>query len=299
MGYKVEETLMAGSLPGDLLPHLLYREVQEGTAKRITFLEGAEITYELRGAVGTKISVPYVSATFTGTAISESNLNTSAYTPTDLTILDTDVTIGNQVYVAWRLSDILLEDQPKYNWFRISFRKAGQAIEEYRDSAVRDVLLAGAGNSRAAATFGTLDDADITRLVAQHKVDSWYPEDYPYASAPLLYLHADQEADLILDTTFIDTMRFAVGDITKLQNPAQALYKGLRPRVSDNMTDALALIVFPPHPKWGTTFLHAIKRPLTLKTEREELYGRQLWVASMRYGQSVLQANAIGLISAC
>ena len=215
MTISVSETLLAGDLPSDVIPHLLYREVQEGTRKRITFLEGAEITFELRGAVGTKISVPYVSAGFTATTISESTLDSSGYVPSQITILDTDVSIGNQVYVAFRLGDILLEDQPKYNWFQISFRKAGQAIEEYRDSAVRDVLIAGAGNTMSAATFGTLDDADVTRLAAMHKVDSWFPEDYAPASAPLLYLHPNQEADLILDATFVETMRYAVGDITK------------------------------------------------------------------------------------
>jgi len=65
------------------------------------------------------------------------------------------------------------------------------------------------------------------------------------------------------------------------------------------MTAALALVVFPPNHKFAPVAIHALKRRLTVKSEREELYGRELWVASVRYGQSAIQANGIGLITNC
>jgi len=301
MVFDIEETLLAGDLPDDVLPHMIWREVIAGTQKRRVFLEGVEVTTMLRGQVGTKISVPALSTRFSATTISESNLDSAGYTVSDPTITDTDISIGNQVYVAFRLSDILKEDQPKYNWLRISLRDTGRAIEEYRDAAIRDVFLAGAGNTHAAATYGTLAYDDVIDVLALMKIDSWFPED----ARPFLFVHPNQEADVLKDTRYVMSHRYAIGDLPDLA-PAddvggrQGTYAGTRVRVTDNMINAVALVVFPPnHPQYGPNTIHAMKRPMTVRTQREEIYGRQLWIASMRYGTAVIQSNAVGLITAC
>jgi hypothetical protein len=302
MSFNVEETLLAGSLPADVLPHLLWNELLMGTEKRRYFLKAVETTDMLRGAVGTKISVPILSTRFSAGTISESNLDTSGYTVTDPAVTDTDVTIGDQVYVAFRISDILKEDQPKYDWVRALLRDAGRAITEYEDAAIRDVLLAGAGNTMSAATYGTLDYDDVVDLNAMMKTDSWFPDEV----VPYLFIHPNQEKDLVKDTRFLESHRYAIGSIPGVpaagdysRSEAEGYYGDFRVLVSDNMVDGLALVVFPTHPRFGPVAIHAYKRPLTVRTDREELYGRQLWVASMRYGTSVIQANAVGLISAC
>jgi hypothetical protein len=305
MVYDLQETidsLQAGDLPADIMPHLVWNEMIMGAQKRRVFLEGTEQTDMLRGAIGTKISVPILSTRFTATTISESSLDSSGYTFTNPAVTDTDISIGNQVYVAFAITDILREDSPNYDWIRILLRDAGRAIEEYRDSAVRDVLIAGVGNTVNAATYGTLAYGDITNLLTQMKEDSWYPEE----SSPLLFLYPDQENDLINATTFVDgAYRYGVSGADTLvgaeKNPADRTIAGLRVRVSENMKPALALIVMTnvPGSQNGPIAIHAIKRPLTIRSQREEIYGRQLWVASIRYGSAVIQANAIGLISRC
>jgi len=302
MGYTVEETLKSGDLPADVIPQLLWREFIEGARKRRVFLEPVDVTAELQGRSGTKVSVPAWSTRFSGTTISESSLDTSGYTPTDPAVTDTDVSIGNQLYVAFRLSHILREDQPDIRWLQLALRDSGRAIEEYRDAAVRDVLVAGVSFTQAAATYGTLDHNDIIDLLAQHKGASsggWFPEDI----RPFVYVHPDQEADLLKDTRFLDTNRYAVGDLPELgkgtERVLEKIYAGCRVRVTDGMTKALALVVFPRHPQFGMTVLHAVKRPMTIRNDAEELYGRDLWIASMRYGTSVIQADGLGLITAC
>jgi hypothetical protein len=295
--FNLEETLLAGDLPSDVIPHMIWNEVLAGVSKRRVFLEAVETTDMLRGAVGTKISVPILSTRFSAGTITESNLDSAGYTFTQPTVTDTDVSIGNQVYVAFRISDILKEDQPKYDWIRILLRDAGRAIAEYEDSAVRDVLIAGVGNSMSAATYGTLAYTDITNCLALLKVDSFFPEDH----SVLLFLNPAQEVDIINSTTFTESTRYAVQSADEIPTkPGNRVVAGCNLRVSDNMTAALALIAMPsPHPQYGPLTIHAIKRPLTIKSEREEIYGRQLWVASIRYGTSVIQANSLGLISAC
>lgn len=302
MGYTVEETLTTAAVTADLIPHMVWREFIEGARKRLVFLEPIEITEILRGAVGTKIAVPYWSTRFSATTISEAVLDSGGYSVTDPAASDVDVQIGNQVYVAFRINDILREDQPEIQWLRLCLRDAGRAIAEYRDAAVRDVLIAGVSFTEAANTAGTLDHDDILDLLAQHKGASaggWFPDDI----APYLYVHPDQETDLLKDTRFLDTLRYAVGSLPELgkatEGVKEKIYVGCRVRVTDNMTQALALIVFPRHPRFGTTVLHAVKRPLTIKSEREEFYGRGLWIASMRYGTSVIQGDAVGLITNC
>lgn len=298
--FDVEETLKAADLPSDVIPHMLWEELLAGTSKRRVFLNAVTVTNKLRGAVGTKISVPILSTRFSGGTISEANLDSSGYTVSDPAVTDTDVNIGNQVYVAFRISDILKEDQPMYDWIRILLRDAGRAIAEYEDGAIRDVLLAGAGNTQPAATYGTLAYDDVIDVLALMKADSWFPDDV----MPMTFIHPNQEADLLKDTRYVNSHRYAIGNLPDMPGADDrrgdyGIYAGTKVYVTDNMTDKLALVVFPEHPRFGPVAIHAYKRPLTIRTDREELYGRQLWIASMRYGTSVIQSNAVGLISAC
>jgi len=302
MVHDVEETLKAADLPADVIPHMIWNELLLGVQRRRVFRDAIEITEMLRGAVGTKISIPILSTRFTAGTISETTLDTSGYTVTDPAVTDVDVEIGDQVYVAFRISDILKEDQPKYNWIRDLLRDAGRAIALYEDAAIRDIYLAGAGNSMAAATYGTLAYDDVIDCLDLMKTDSWWP-----TAPPFLIIHSNQEADVLKDTRYVNSHRYAIGNLPNLPGAddlsagaVDGIYAGCRVRVSDNMTMALALIITPsPHPEYGAVAVHAMKRPLTVRNDREELYGRQLWIASMRYGTSVIQANAIGLISAC
>lgn len=308
MTITVEETMLAGdqgdgsisggNIPQDLLPHMIYREVILGTRKRTPFIEAFEVTTELVGAMGIKISVGYVSTGFTASTRSESTLDTSGYSDTELTVSDVDITIGDQVYVASRISDVLREDQPRYNWVRIMLQEMGKAIAEYVDAALRDVLIAGAGNTQTAATAGTLALDDVMGVLALMKNDSYFPED----GTPFLFSHPDQELDLLKDTRYHDTKRYQMSDLPMLAANREApepLYASCRVRVTDNMTPDLALVVMPPTHKNRPIAIHALKRRLTVKSDREEYYGRELWVTSTRYGSAIIRANGVGLITNC
>jgi hypothetical protein len=283
---------------------MVWLEMVLGTRKRTVFGEAIQVTETLRGAQGTKISVPILSGRFTARTIAEAPLDSQGYTFDTPTITDIDVTIGDQVYVAFKINDIIQEDQPNFNWIRILLQDAGRAIEEKKDSDIRDMYLAGAGNSMASAAAGTLAYDDVIDTLTLMKADSFFPEP---GAVPFLFVHPNQEADLLKDTRYVQSNRYAVGDLTALapadhfsRGEVEAIYANCRVRVTDNMTDALALIVFPsPHPRYGVLSLQALKRPLTVRSEREEAFAHQLWAASTRYGQSVIQANSVGLISNC
>lgn len=304
MVINLEETLLAGDLPADVIPHMVWLEMVLGVRRRTVFGEAIQVTDTLRGAQGTKISVPILSGRFTATTITEAALDSQAYTFSTPTITDVDVTIGDQVYVAFKIGDIIKEDQPNFNWIRILLQDAGRAIGLRKDSDIRDMYIAGAGNSASAGSAGSLAYNDVIDMLTLMKVDSFFPET---GSRPFLFVHPNQEGDLLKDTRYVESNRYAVGDLNVLsaaqhftRGEVENIYADCRVRVTDNMTDALALVVFPsPHPRYGVLTLQALKRPLTIRSEREEAYAHQLWAASTRYGQSVIQANSVGLISNC
>ena len=298
MPFTIEETLKSSDLASDYKPHMVWREFLLGVAKRKVFLGLVLETDVLVGKVGTKIAVPAVSSGFTAASITEANLDTNGFTITDLGTTDTDISIGNIIYVAFRLSTVLGEDMPAINWLRANLQKTADAILDYIDGAVRDVLIAGAGNSCSADTAGALDYTDIADIQRLMQTDSWFADD----GVPSLAIHPDQQYDLLIDTTFTETIRYQQGSVPfagNLGGPLVPVVAGIKVIVSDNMTQALAILVTPQQHRFGPNTIFAWKRRYTVEHDREVLYGRDLYVASVRYGQAVVQANAIGLISNC
>lgn len=294
MPYTIDETLKSSDLNADLKPHMLWREVLLGERKKTVFAQAVEETADLIGAVGTKISVPKISSGFSASTITADNLDSSGYSASDLAFTDIDITIGDIVYVATKIADVLKEDQPKYNWVRIALQKAGQAIAEYRDAYIRDLLLAGAGTTITASSAGTLKYDDVADAVAKLEENSWFAEPMnPF----LLFIHPAQKADLVKDTDFVDTERYSTAEVPL--NAEIGRFASCRVLVTDNMTPALALVVAPPNHEYGPTTILAWKRRLTMKTDEEVSYGRTLYVLSERYGGAVVQANGIVLISNC
>jgi hypothetical protein len=296
MTFTIEETLLSGDLASDYKPHMVWREFLLGVSKRKVFLGLVLETDVLVGKVGTKISVPAVSAGFSATSITEASLDTSGFSPTDITTTDTDISIGNIIYVAFRLSTVLGEDMPAINWLRANLQKCADAIMDYIDGAIRDVLIAGVGNSVDADTGGTLAFADIADIKRLLEADSWFVDD----GIPSLVIHPDQQYDILVSTTFTETIRYQQGSVPfagNLGGPLVPVVAGVKVIVSDNMTPALAVLVTPQTHRFGPNTIFAWKRRYTVEQDREVLYGRDLYVASVRYGSAVVQANAIGLIS--
>jgi N4-gp56 family major capsid protein len=293
--YNIDETLKSSDLPDDLKPHLLFREVLLGAEKRKVFMQLVEETDELIGAVGTKISVPYVSSGFSTGSITADNLDMSGYSATEMAISDIDVTIGDIIYAATKIADVLKEDQPKFDWVRIALRKMGEAIAETRELDVKDTIIAGVGSTFSAGSAGTLAYGDVTKAVNKYlKANSWYPE---VQNPPILVLNPEQEDDLANNTLFVDTARYSDVDVPFTGEAGR--FASCRVLSTDMMTPALALVVMPPNVAYGPTTVFAWKRRTLLKTSEEVDFGRTLYVISERYGISVVQPAGIVLISNC
>lgn len=280
-----------------IIPFVVWREIILGKRWRNVFRRAVLETDILVGAAGNIVEVPILNRDeFTARSASESDIDTYGYCKDRLSPDKVEVAIGDVIYNATRISDILREDSPNLNWVRASLQKMGDSIEHRLDSDIRNVLLAGvnAGNIQAAAVAGVLDYDDIVDCKAlMHTQSMWMSEGGPF----MIFVHPQQEADLLKDATFHTIERYEAGAIPF--DPVRGLYAGCRVYSTENMVAALALIVAPPTHEFGPAAMLAWKRHLKAESWRDEQYGRDVWLLSTRYGVEVIQDNAIGLITNC
>jgi len=295
MPFILEETLKFGDLPADLKPVLVYAEVIEALRPPRVFEQAYTVDRSLIGEIGTQLRVP-VATSLSASSITEASVDNTGFTKSDKTITDIDVDIGNIVYCAGYLSDVLREDAPNIDWVRLQVRNQAEAVLEKQDSDIRDTLIAGAGTTAAAAAAGTLDFDDVVDGIAVMESGHLYPE--PNAQF-ILICHPNNAKDIVKDTRFYDTKRYALGNIPFPAGEVGGLTAGCRVFKTSNMVEDLALIVAPPTHSKAPFAIKAIKRPLTLKTQRTEQQEREVFITTMRYGQAVTRSIGVYLISNC
>lgn len=286
-----------GDTYSTIIPFVVWREIILGKRWRNVFRRAILETDILVGQAGNILEVPVLDRDeFTARTASESEIDTYGYCKDRLSPDKVEIEVGEVVYNATRISDILREDSPDLQWVRASLMKMGDSIEHRIDTDIRDALIAGviAGNILGAAVAGVLDFDDIVDVKAlMHQGSMWESEGGPF----LLFVNPAQEADLLKDATFTHIDRYEAGSIPF--DPVKGLYAGCRVYSTENMVAALALVVSPPNHQFGPAAMFAWKRHLKAESWRDEQYGRDVWLLSCRYGVAVIQDNAIGLITNC
>jgi hypothetical protein len=298
---ETNQTLKTSDLTDtcDLIPVIIWKEINLGATYRFVFRQAVEETDILVGVDGNSICVPYLDRDeFTARTITESTLDTSGYTKDKLSPKTILLEIGDIVYSATRISDVVQEDSPTLGWVRASLQKMGQAIALRIDTDIRDLLVVGAGNVAAAIVAGLLSYDDVIDAVASLKVNGYWAEDGTY----LLFCNAAQEADLVKDTRFTDTSRYSMASIPLVGETGR--YASCRCLVTDITMAwangvAYALVVAPPTNKYGPAAMFAWKRHIKQETWRDEQEGRDIYLLSTRYGIEVKFDKAIALISNC
>lgn len=305
-----------GGIACNIIPQLIWKEINLGATWKFVFRNAVEETDMLVGVEGNSICVPYLDRDeFTALTASEATLKQTGYTKAKLSPKSICLEIGDVVYVATYITDILREDSPKLGWVRASLQKMGQAIALRIDEDIRDALRAACtvnfGNVNAAAVAGTLAYDDVVDAVAHLKGQGyWGIDDGPM----LLFVNVNQEADLVKDTRFYDTARYSTANIPlgagtgAFNAPERGRYASCKVFVTDiAMEDddgigdptAYALVVAPPQNRYGPACMLAWKRHIRQRTERREQYEKDMFVLSCRYGIEVKFADAIKLISDC
>lgn len=196
-----------------IIPFVVWREIILGKRWRNVFRRAVLETDILIGQAGNILEVPVLDRDeFTARTASESAIDTYGFCKDRLSPDKVEISIGDVVYNATRISDILREDSPSLQWVKASLQKMGDSIEHFIDTAIRNVLIAGvaAGNIQGAAVAGVLDFDDVIDAKAlMHATSMWMSEGGPF----MLFVNPAQEADLLKDATFEHIERYEAGSI--------------------------------------------------------------------------------------
>jgi len=288
-----------------LIPYMVWNDINLGARRRQVFMRAFEVTDMLVGQSGTVIYVGVLGRDeFTAQTADEGMIDQNGYTKTKIEPAEIYVEIGDVIYNATKISDILREDST-LPWVRASLQKMGESVA-YRMEVDMEAALQTGGvlgaNIVGAATAGTLRYNDIIDVMALMSTDSYYYMGEPF----LLFINPEQEADLLKDigqTAFGTAAAIARPDEhTREGQPITGLYPRIAncvPLVTEVERDHWAKVVIPPTHPFGPAAIFAWKRHLKAESWRDEQYGRDVWLLSTRYGMKAKETQGIGLISNC
>jgi len=287
-----------------LVPYLVWSEINLGSARRQVYFNAVQVAEDLVGTEGNKIYIPQLDRDeFTAQTASENAIDENGYTKTKISPAEVEVDIGDVVYNATKISDILREDSPKLGWVRASLQKMGESVAYKIEQDLESALYTGGvlgGNGQGAATAGVLSYNDIVNVKALMSADSYYFMGQYF----LLFVNPEQEADLVKELGPVTTSGAQVRDIDRTRGgqPISAmfpLYSQCIPLVTEVQRDNFAMVVIPPNHPFGPAAIFAWKRHLKAESWRDEQYGRDIWLLSCRYGVKAKESKGIGLISNC
>lgn len=288
-----------------LVPYLIWREINLGSARRQVYFKAVEVSDMLVGVAGNKIYIPQLDRDeFTAQTASENDIDQNGYTKTKLSPAEISLVIGDVVYNATKISDILREDSPTLGWVRGSLQKMGESVAYKIEQDIESALYTGGvlgANVQGAATAGVLSYNDIVNVKSLLSADSYYFMGQYF----LLFMNPEQEADLVKElgpTAGTDYAQVRDMDRTKGGQPIAAMfpvYSQCVPLVTEVQRDSFAMVVIPPTHPFGPAAVFAWKRHLKAESWRDEQYGRDIWLLSCRYGVKAKESKGIGLISNC
>lgn len=290
MKVTIEETLAASDVTTALTtgPYLIYSEVLEGARRPLVFLQVVQEDFSLIGAMENTIQFLKASQ-LSGTQITEANMLASGMTAADKSLSAVSVSVTDVIYSAVQLSDILKEDYPRINFIQLNMRNMGKAVMEFLDALVYTTIAAASGV--ATKTVASVSYAGIIQALATMKNNDWYPN---IANPPFLLLAPDAAAVLQVDSTYVSTERYTSGQLATIVAGEQGRFAGCRVLETSYLDGKpYAFIVFPNNTENGPVVIMAWKRRLTVKNERQEKFGYEYFVTTIRAKPVVVQAKGI------
>ena len=290
MRITIEETLAASNVTTALTtgPYLVYSEVLEGARRPLAFLQVVQENFDLIGKDGMQIQ--FMKATqLSGTAITEANMLATGMTAADKTLSAVSVSVPSVIYSAVQLSDILKDDYPSINFLQIHFRNMGKAVLEYLDALVYTCLTAAAGV--VTKSVATITYNGIVEALAAMENGDWVAGG---GIEPWLIVAPDAAAVMLKDTTFVTTERYTTYQIAKIVAGEVGTYGGCRVLKTSYLDGkAYAYIVFPPNTGNGPVVVMAWKRRIKVNNERQEKFGYEYFVTTLRANPVVVQALGV------
>lgn len=281
------------SLTYSLIPYLVWKEISLG-AQRSQKLSKAVFMADISGESGNTIHVPVLGRDeFTAQTISEETLDADGYTKTKLSPDSVKLEIGDVIYNATKLSDILQEDS-KLPWARASLQKMGEAIAYKIEQDIEAVLYANAGT--VVGCGGTLTYEKVVEAKKELKKLSYFDDPEPF----LLLVNPDSEEDLItqdVTNNILLGQRLKEGGLEDFYG--SPIYAGCVGVVSEHIRDNFGYLMVAPINFQSASVMFAWKRKLKRESWRDEQYGRDVFLLSTRYAVGSVQSKSVVLLSAC
>lgn len=298
-----EEAMSAGTL-GDydvdtntltysLIPFIIYAEISLG-AERKRRLAGAVFEFDISGKSGNVIHIPICDRDeYTAQKISESTLDNDGYTKTKMSPSSVALTVGDIVYVATRISDVLQEDQPEIGWIRAMLQKCGEAVVKQIESDIEGDLYTYSNDTNAVvAGAGSLTHALVAKAV-QELEEAGFIED-----EKILFVNPASLYDLKTEASASFPMtleRAKIGDVEGF-----AGYSGVDLIVvSDQVRANFAYAMVAPSDISKASLGFGWKRPIKIERDRDSQYGRDKFFVTARYAHGKIRTDSIVMLSNC
>lgn len=298
-----EEAMSAGTL-GDydvdtntltysLIPYIVWREISLG-ASRVSKLAKAVFEVDISGESGNQIHIATLSRDeFTAQSISEETLDNDGLTKTKMSPSSVRLEIGDVIYNATRISDILSEDS-HLPWARAALQKMGQSIAYKIEQDIETELYTSGGSVVGCA--GTLTYERVMAAKQTLKDLSWFDTEEPF----LLFVNPSDEKDLLTENVttnvFLDE-RYKEGSLEDFYG--SPIYAGCIATVSEVVRSKFAYLIVAPVDFAHASTIFAWKRKPKQESWRDEQKQRDVFSLSTRYGLQTAQPTGITILSNC
>lgn len=262
-----------------LVPKIVLREIDVAARAARKARSLVRANRDLVGAKGRSISFPK-RGQLTAASVAEGSV------PSYGTVTYSATTISpTKIGLAVRISQEAI-DGTEIDVINDIIKEAGEALADKEDQDIIAIFTTagGAAFTIDASAAGTLTYDDILSARTSIIGANYKPS--------ILFLHPDQEADILKDSKFIDASKY--GDREPILNGEIGKLAGLKTLVSQNFPTGKALVLDPTRAAWL-----AIKRDIQLKRKDEpssdsiELYFFE------EYGSSVVNSSAVAIITGC
>jgi len=287
----VEETLTSGDLPEAILPHLLASEVLEGARIPLVWSQFMKDNYDLIGKDGTVLK--FMKSTQIGaTDVDADTFEASpSFSLTEPTLTALAVTVTELMYCAFAVSKKLTEDLTTIDIVRYMLQSAGKAIVEKLNEDIRDLFITASG----CETFSTdtLSYDNVIDSKEKLKNSGWVQGDLPF-----LVIAPCEESELVKDSTkFTDSIRYSMGDLTKMVDGEIGIYAGCRVIVDPSLKNESYAFIIASTDEFGSKAEVVWKRRLQTNTEYSAKTEETFTVLTARYVCAMLQPKHFVRIS--
>jgi len=282
------------ALTYSLIPYLVWREISLG-AERTKKLGKAVYEVDITAEEGNTIHVATLDRDeFTAQTISEDDLDNSGFTKTKLSPSSVQLQIGDIIYVASRISDVLQEDS-KLGWVRAMLQKMGEAIAKKIETDIEAELYAESGDTNLVACSGSLTFAKVLEAKKILKNQSWFDTEEPF----ILFMNPENEEDLLTEAIAngVSSEEYKEGSLEDFYG--DSIYAKTMVVVSEHVRSGFAYMMVAPTDFRSASLLFAWKRKPKIERDRDSQYGRDKYFLTTRYAVGEKQTTSLVQLSGC